>query len=74
MRKTKNLFLGMLLLAFMSTIIAIAQEETKEEFMSVYITVTTLHRSADSDVDFSDWKKTEKEYFDKVTMKNDLII
>ncbi|MCF6167948.1 hypothetical protein [Lutibacter sp.] len=58
----------------MLTIKVNAQEEKKEEFKPVYITVTTAHRSSDPDVDYSDWLKTEQEYFDKVTMKNDLII
>ncbi len=45
-----------------------------EPFKPVYLTVTTGHWSTDKSTDFSDWIKTEKEYFDKVTAKNDLII
>ena len=53
----------------------IAQEEVvKEEFKPVYITVTTGHWNSHLETDFSDWKETQKEYFEKVTMKNDLII
>ena len=75
MKTTKYLIVGMLAFLFMIPTNSIAQdEEKKEEFESVYITVTTAHRSTDPDVDYSDWKKTEQEYFDKVTMKNDLII
>lgn len=75
MRTMKKLLLGMLMLAFMFTTNAFAQEEgEKEEFKSMYLTATTGHWSSDSDVDFSDWLETEKEYFEKVTMKNDLII
>ena len=74
MRTIKKLLLGMLLFAFMLTTKTFAQEEQKEEFKSAFLTATTAHWSSDSDVDFSDWLKTEQEYFDKVTSKNDLII
>jgi hypothetical protein len=72
MKKIKKLLLGMLLFAFLFTTNSFAQEE--EEFKSMFLTATTSHWSSDSDVDFSDWLETEKEYFDKVTMKNDLIV
>lgn len=75
MKTIKNLLLGMLVFAFMLTTKTYGQEEEpKEEFKPVFITVTTGHWSSDPDVDYSDWLKTEKEYFDKVTMKNDLVI
>lgn len=74
MKTIKKLLLAMLMLAFMFTTKTIAQETEKEEFKPAYIVVTTVHRSSDPDVDSSDWMKTEKEYFDKVTMKNDLIM
>lgn len=77
MKSIKRLLLMMLLLTFIVPNQVEAQEKKeneKEEFQAVYITVTTAHRSSDPDVNFSDWLKTEKEYFDKVTMKNDLII
>ena len=74
MKTIKKLLLATLVLAFMFTTKTIAQEEEKEAFKPVYITVTTAHRSSDPDVDYSDWLKIEQEYFDKVTMKNDLII
>jgi hypothetical protein len=74
MKTIKKLLLAMLLPTLIFTTKTIAQEETKDEYKPVFIVVTTLHRSSEPDVDFSDWKKTEKEYFDKVTMKNDLII
>lgn len=48
--------------------------EPQEEFQPVYITMTTTHWNDDPETDFSDWLETEKEYFDKVTMKNDLIM
>ena len=74
MKTIKNLLLGIFVLSIMFTSEAFSQEDEKEEFKPAYLVVTTVHRSSDPDVDFSDWMKTEKEYFDKVTMKNDLIL
>lgn len=74
MKTIKKSVLGMLVLAFLFIANSFGQEASKEEFKSVFITVTTGHWSDNPDVDGSDWLKTEKEYFDKVTMKNDLII
>ena len=61
----------MLISAFLISINLFAQEA---ENQPVYLTVTTGHWSSDPDVDYTDWLKTEQEYFDKVTMKNELII
>jgi len=74
MKSIKNLLLGMFVLSILLTSKSYSQEAEKEEFKPAYLVVTTVHRSSDPDVDFSDWKETEKEYFDKVTMKNDLIL
>ena len=52
----------------------ISQEDSLQEFQPVYITMTTTHWNDDPDTDFSDWLDTEKEYFEKVTSKNDLIL
>lgn len=68
MKKSKNLVLGMLILTLLLSVKIHAQEVPKP----VYVTVTTLHRNLDADR--KDWLKTEQEYFDKVTSKNDLII
>jgi hypothetical protein len=74
MKKINNLFLGLLVCAFICTTTTFAQEEkAEEEFKPMYLVVTTLHWSTDSDADFTDWAETEQEYFDKVTSKNDLI-
>lgn len=59
---------------FLFTSNAVGQQTQNAEFKPVFLTVTTLHRSSDPNVDFTDWKKTEQEYYDKVTAKNDLII
>ena len=58
--------------------VAIGQEDTtqtqNQDYQPVYITMTTAHWNDDPDTDFSDWLDTEKEYFNKVTSKNDLIL
>jgi len=72
MKTLKKAFLGILITVLLGANI-FAQEEEKS-YEPVLISVTTMHRSSNPDIDFSEWKATEKEYFDKVTMKNDLII
>lgn len=74
MRTIKNVSFGILVFLLTLTTKATAQDAQKEEFKPVFLTVTTGHWSSDSSTDYSDWLKTEKEYFDKVTKKNDLII
>ena len=40
-----------------------------------YVTLTTLHWNTNlTNFDMSEWLATEKEFFDKVTSKNDLIM
>jgi GrpB-like predicted nucleotidyltransferase (UPF0157 family) len=68
MKKNKFLALGMLILTFLLSVNIQAQEVPKP----VYITITTMYRNLNADR--TDWKKTEQEYFDKVTSKNELII
>lgn len=59
---------GAMLLGFLSH----AQEEKVE---SKYITVTTMHWNFDKeDFKLDEWKKTEKEYLEKVTSKNEFIL
>lgn len=74
MKTIKNVLFGMLAFTILFTSKSFGQEAPKEEYKPVFLTVTTSHWSTDPNVDPSDWLKTEKEYFDKVTMKNDLII
>ncbi|MGA8852898.1 MAG: hypothetical protein WB492_01845 [Christiangramia sp.] len=70
----------LLVFAFMLSLygVALSQEETEQSqeqsYEPVYITMTTTHWNDDPDTDFSDWLDTEKEYFNKVTSKNDLIL
>lgn len=68
MKTSKILVYGMLIFTFLLNTKVRAQVEPKP----VYITVTTMHRNLDSDR--KDWQKTEQDYFDKITSKNDLII
>jgi len=74
MKKIKNLLLGVLMMSIMFTSNIFAQDSQTEEFKSVFLTVTKTHKTSNPDVEMTDWLETEKEYFDKVTMKNDLII
>jgi hypothetical protein len=68
MKSNKILALGMLIFTFLLNTEIRAQDEPKP----VYITITTKHRNLDTDR--KDWQKTEQEYYDKVTSKNELII
>lgn len=68
MKKNKFLVLGMLIYAFLLSVNISAQEQPQP----VYITITTMYRNLDTDQ--TDWRKTEQEYYDKVTSKNQLII
>lgn len=74
MKTIKKLLLITFVFTLMIMTQAIGQNSNEEEYKPVYLTVTTGHWSEDPDVDGSDWLKTEKEYFDKVTKKNHLII
>ncbi|MDX1545038.1 MAG: hypothetical protein R3214_13935 [Christiangramia sp.] len=51
-----------------------SNQQQAQQFKPVYITMTMSHWSDDPDTDYSDWLATEKEYFDKVINKNDLIM
>jgi len=67
--KKKDFFsLRMLILTFLMSMNIYAEDLPKP----IYITMTTLHRNYATDG--KDLKATEKEYFDKVTSKNPLIM
>lgn len=51
-----------------------AEQDSTNTYEPVYITMTTMHWNDDPETDFTDWLDTEKEYFDNVTSKNDLIL
>ncbi|MDT0552637.1 hypothetical protein [Urechidicola vernalis] len=75
MKTLKLVFITILMCALLFPANNYAQEENKEDaYEPVILVVTTLHRNSDPDIDFSDWMKTEKEYFEKVTMKNEHIL
>lgn len=74
MKNNQKSLLLMLAVALIFNIPVISQENAQDEFKPVYLTVTKGHWSNDPNVDYSDWLETEKEYFEKVTKKNDLII
>ncbi len=60
-----NFFMTVLVLLGMSNLLS--GQEAKQS----YLTVTTLHRNTSNpDLKREDWLKVEKEYFEKVTMKN----
>ncbi|MGB5321311.1 hypothetical protein [Lutimonas sp.] len=64
-------YLLLLLIAICATGSLQAQEEEKRP---EFLVVTTMHWNMDQeDYDFDDWKALEKEYLDKVVMKNELI-
>lgn len=68
--KAKNLLISWQLIALMFIPSLLMAQENEQK--PVFITVTKMHFNLDSNG--SDWLKTEKEFFDKVTSKNDLIV
>ncbi|MGH2664520.1 hypothetical protein [Flavobacterium sp.] len=63
-------FLVVLLFFLAQGNLLFAQEEKTH-----YLTVTTMHWNTEiENFSLEDWKKMEKEYFDKVVMKNELIL
>lgn len=61
MKTIKNFLFGILVFLLIFTSKAIGQQAQTAEFKPVFLTVTTLHRSSDPNVDFTDWLKTEQE-------------
>lgn len=75
MKSLNGVFSLVLICALLIPLSISAQEDNNEPaYEPVVLVVTTLHRNSDPDTDFSDWMKTEKEYYDKVTMKNEHIL
>lgn len=74
MGATKHFLTAVLSLAlFFSPKLFGQENETAQEEPQRYITMTTVHWNPTPGTDFSDWLDTEKEYFDKVTSKNNYI-
>ncbi|MFV8224996.1 hypothetical protein [Christiangramia aquimixticola] len=74
----KTIFRLSMLVLFLSIPKGVFSQDTtkqaSQDFQPVYVTMTTAHWSEDPDIDFKDWLATEKEYFQKVTSKNELIL
>ncbi|WP_340075139.1 hypothetical protein [Leptobacterium sp. I13] len=70
MKPTNQLMKIVVILLLFVTNVTISQEEQQ-----YFITVTTMHWNMDKD-DFNmdEWKAVEKEYLDKVTMKNEYVL
>ena len=69
--KTFKNYLAILLMLICSLPNLMAQEEEKRP---EFLVATTMHWNMDlEDYDYDEWKATEKEYLDKVVMKNELI-
>jgi hypothetical protein len=66
--KTLTGIFGIALYLFLTPALLFAQNDAK------YVVITRAHFNMKSDLTLDDWKATEKEYFDKVTAKNDLIV
>ncbi|MFY0654892.1 MAG: hypothetical protein JXQ96_22875 [Cyclobacteriaceae bacterium] len=70
MKKANYLLAGLLLLCMINCTGSTAQDDNQ-----VYIAVTTAHWSQDlENFSMDEWKAVEKEYFDKVTSKNEYIM
>jgi hypothetical protein len=69
MKTNKNLFIYILSFFLVASTISFAQENEQKP---VFITVTKMH--FDLNASGADWLKTEKEFFDKVTSKNELVV
>ncbi len=71
MRKNSRLIALIFVFAIALAPLTFAQTNETKPY---YLTVTTFHRTGNPSVDFMEWKGVEKEYFEKVTSKNELII
>lgn len=73
MKTTNQLFIAIAFMLFFTNPILFAQDA--DSARPEYLTVTTMHWNMDNE-DFSmkEWIATEKEYMDKVTMKNEYVM
>jgi len=67
--KLSSIISVIILFLFLSTING---QHKKDNLESMYVTIITLHGVEGAD--FDEWLKVEKEYFDKVTSKIDIIV
>ena len=73
MKTTSRLFIALTTMLLLFSNSVFSQDEAPKG--PQYITVTTMHWNMDyEDFSMDEWKAVEKEYLDKVTMKNEFII
>lgn len=71
MKTINRFFMVMALMLLLCSAPLIAQEQARPQ----YVTVTTMHWNMNNkDFKMDEWKAVEKEYLDKVTMKNENVI
>ena len=75
MKITYKLLAGLLTILVLQTTIAFSQDTKEEVQQPPVIVVTTAHANFDyKEGSMKDWKAIEKEYFDKVTSKNEYLM
>lgn len=73
--KTTNPFLTTIILVFFLCSMTATAVQDEEPKIPKYLTVTTMHWNMDyEDFDMDTWKSVEKEYLEKVTMKNEHVL
>lgn len=71
MKTIKRFFMVMAMALLLCSTTTIAQEQLRPQF----VTVTTMHWNMDKkDFKKDEWKAIEKEYLDKITMKNEYVL
>lgn len=74
MKTIKNVVQLALVLSLLFSANVYSQDDAKEEFKPVFLTITTMHTNPDAEGTDEEWLALEKEYHDNVTMKNDMIL
>ena len=75
MKTIKKLLLAVLVMVFITPTVSVGQNEGNEDALKpVYLSITTMKKCKDSEMNLSEWMDLEKEYYEKITLKNDLII
>lgn len=78
MKTIQKLLLAFLVGVIMFPSTAFSQNEDKssdkEQIKPVYVSISTMEECKDANINFSEWVALEKEFYEKVTLKNDLII
>jgi len=70
MKTTNRFFTAIAAMLLLFSSMSFSQEDKRP----MYVTVTTMYWSSDSDMSMADWKAGEKEYMEKVTKKNEYIM